>query len=149
IPANLFEAELFGYQRGAFTGAVTARTGAFEAADDGTLLLDEVGEMPLVLQVKLLRVLETGEVTRIGSHERRRTNVRLVAATNRDLLTEVKEGRFREDLFYRLNVHSLHIPPLRDRPEDIPPLVAHLVGEIAARERKPVPQFTNAAIEKL
>jgi DNA-binding NtrC family response regulator len=149
IPEPLFEAELFGYQRGAFTGAVASRPGAFEAADGGTLFLDEIGEMHVPLQAKLLRVLETGEVPRLGSNERRRSNVRVVAATNRNLQAEVRAGRFREDLFYRVSVYPVAIPPLRDRPEDIPPLVAHHLEEIARRERRPVPRLTHAALERL
>lgn len=149
IPDNLFEAELFGYQRGAFTGAVASRPGAFEAADTGTLFLDEIGEMPLHMQVKLLRVLETGEVTRLGSNEARRCNVRVVAATNRKLEAEVRAGRFREDLFYRVSVCPLAIPPLRDRPEDIPPLATHHLDQIARREQRAPARLTPAALEKL
>jgi two-component system, NtrC family, response regulator GlrR len=149
IPENLFEAELFGYQRGAFTGAVATRPGAFEAADGGTLFLDEIGEMPLHMQVKMLRVLETGEVTRLGSNEARRCNVRFVAATNRKLEAEVRAGRFREDLFYRVSVCPLSIPPLRDRPEDIPPLATHHLEQIARREQRAPTRLTAAALEKL
>jgi two-component system response regulator GlrR len=149
IPESLFEAELFGHQRGAFTGATSARPGAYEAADGGTLFLDEIGEMPLSLQVKLLRVLETGEVARLGSNERRRFNVRLVTATNRTLEDEVRAGRFREDLFYRVSVCPVHISPLRDRPEDIPPLVTHHLEQIARREGRAAPRLTNPALEKL
>jgi DNA-binding NtrC family response regulator len=149
IPEQLFEAELFGYNRGAFTGAVASRSGAFEAADEGTLFLDEIGEMPVPMQAKLLRLLETGEVTRLGSNDRRRVNVRLVAATNRNLHAEVRAGRFREDLYYRVSVYPVHIPPLRDRPEDIPSLVAHHLEEIARRERRPPPRLTHAALERL
>jgi transcriptional regulator with GAF, ATPase, and Fis domain len=149
IPESLFEAELFGHQRGAFTGAVAARPGAYEAADGGTLFLDEIGEMPLSTQVKLLRVLETGEAARLGSNERRRFNVRLVAATNRKLEAEVRAGRFREDLFYRVSVYPVHIPPLRDRPEDIPPIVTHHLEQIARRENRAVPRLTHDALEKV
>jgi DNA-binding NtrC family response regulator len=149
IPEALFEAELFGYQRGAFTGAVASRPGAFETADGGTLFLDEIGEMHIPLQAKLLRVLETGEVTRLGSNDRRRSNVRVVAATNRNLSAEVRAGRFREDLFYRVSVYPVLIPPLRDRPEDIPPLVAHHLEEIARRERRTMPRLTHEALERL
>ncbi len=149
IPETLFEAELFGYQRGAFTGAVTARPGAFEAADTGTLFLDEIGEMPLSMQVKLLRVIESGSVTRLGSSESRKLDTRLVAATNRKLHEEVKAGRFREDLFYRVSVYPVHIPPLSERPEDIAPLVAHYLEEIARRERRATPRLTPAALERL
>ena len=149
IPENLFEAELFGYQRGAFTGAVTARPGAFEAADDGTLFLDEIGEMPLAMQVKLLRVLETGVVTRLGSNDSKKLDVRLVTATNRKLEDEIKAGRFREDLFYRVSVYPVHVPPLRERPEDIAPLVTHYLEEIARRESRPTPRLTHAGLEKI
>ena len=149
IPETLFEAELFGYQRGAFTGAVAAHAGAFEAAGKGTLFLDELGEMPLAMQAKLLRVLETNEVTRIGSNESKKVNFRLVSATNRNLEKEVREGRFREDLFYRVRVYPLHVPPLRERPEDIPPIVTHHLSTIAARENRPALRMTPAALEKV
>jgi DNA-binding NtrC family response regulator len=149
IPENLFESELFGHQRGAFTGAVSTHEGAFEAANKGTLFLDEIGEMPRMMQPKMLRVLETGEVTRLGSNEPRKLSVRVVAATNRKLETEVKAGRFREDLYYRLRVYPVHILPLRERPEDIPPLVTHYLALIAARERRPVPRLTAQALEAL
>jgi two-component system, NtrC family, response regulator GlrR len=149
IPETLFEAELFGYQKGAFTGAVSSRIGAFEAADKGTLFLDEIGELPTGMQVKLLRVLETSEVQRVGSNEANRVDFRLVSATNRDLEAEVRAGRFREDLFYRIHVYPLHIPPLRERPEDIPPIVHHHLSLIAAREKRRAPRLTPAALEKL
>jgi DNA-binding NtrC family response regulator len=149
IPENLFEAELFGYQRGAFTGAVNAHTGAFEAADRGTLFLDEIGEMPLPMQVKLLRVLETSEVVRIGSTDPRKVNFRLVSATNRNLEDEVRSGRFREDLYYRVQVYPLHIPPLRERRDDIPPIAAHHLSVIAAREQRGQLRLTQAALDKL
>jgi two-component system response regulator GlrR len=149
IPEALFESELFGHMRGAFTGAVATRPGVFEAANRGTLFLDELGEMPLSLQPKLLRVLETGEVTRLGSNEVRHTKFRLVAATNRRLDEEVRAGRFREDLFYRVRVFSLNIPPLRDRPEDVPPLVSHYLAELSARDHRPTPVISKPALEKL
>ncbi len=149
IPENLFEAELFGYQRGAFTGAVQSHAGAFEAAHKGTLFLDEIGEMPLAMQAKLLRVLETSEVVRIGSTEPKKVNFRLVTATNRKLEKEVKEGRFREDLYYRVRVYPLHVPPLRERPEDIPPIVTHHLSVIALRENRPALRLTAAALEKI
>ena len=149
IPENLFEAELFGYQRGAFTGAVNAHAGAFEAADKGTLFLDEIGEMPLAMQAKLLRVLETSEVQRIGSTERKKVNFRLVTATNRRLEKEVREGRFREDLYYRIQVYPLHVAPLRERPEDIPPIVTHHLSQIGARENRQTLRLTSSALEKL
>jgi two-component system response regulator GlrR len=149
IPEPLVEAELFGYQRGAFTGAVAARAGAFEAAQKGTLFLDEIGEMSRATQPKLLRVLEQNEIVRVGSTETRPVFARVVAASNRDLRAEVTAGRFREDLFYRLNSYPVHIEPLRRRPEDIPPIVAHHVTLVATRENRPVPRVTPAAIEKM
>jgi DNA-binding NtrC family response regulator len=149
IPENLFEAELFGYQRGAFTGAVNAHTGAFESASKGTLFLDEIGDMPLAMQVKLLRVLETSEVQRIGSTEPKKVNFRLVSATNRNLEDDVAKGRFREDLYYRVQVYPLHIPPLRDRRDDIAPLATHHLSIIATRENRAPLRFTSAALEKL
>jgi two-component system response regulator GlrR len=149
IPETLFESELFGHARGAFTGAAAARGGVFEAADGGTLFLDEIGELPLLLQPKLLRALETGQVTRLGSTEVRSTSVRLVAATNRPLEQQVADGLFREDLYYRIRVFHVPVPPLRERPEDIPPLVSHYLGTMAARDRRPIPILTGAALEKL
>jgi len=149
IPENLIEAELFGYERGAFSGAVTDRIGAIESADNGTLFLDEIGEMPLPMQAKLLRVLETSEVQRIGSVERRPVNFRLVSATNRQLEREIKQGRFREDLYYRIHVYPIEVPPLRERPEDIPLLVTHHLSNIAARDRRPSMRLTAAALERL
>lgn len=134
ITAQLFESELFGHERGAFTGAVTARDGAFQQAHGGTLFLDEVGELPLDLQVKLLRVLETSEITRVGSTQARKVNTRIIAATHRNLEQEVKEGRFRADLFFRLFVIPIHVPPLRERPEDIPALVEHFLTQITPRK---------------
>ncbi len=149
IPENLIEAELFGYERGAFTGAVTDRIGAIESADKGTLFLDEIGEMPIAMQAKLLRVLETSEVQRVGSVERRKVTFRLVAATNRMLEQEIKHGRFREDLYYRIQVYPLEVPPLRERPEDIPLLVTHHLANIAARDKRPPMRLTAAALERM
>jgi DNA-binding NtrC family response regulator len=149
IPESLFEAELFGHVRGAFTGAVAARPGVFEAADGGTLFLDEIGELPLKLQVKLLRVIETGQVTRLGTSEARRTRVRLLTATHRDLAQEVASGRFREDLYYRIRVLYVVVPPLRDRVEDVAPLVSHHLSAIAARDGRPVLTVTSAAMARL
>ncbi|HTU56939.1 MAG TPA: sigma-54 dependent transcriptional regulator, partial [Polyangiales bacterium] len=123
----LIESELFGHEKGAFTGAFTAKAGWFEAADGGTLFLDEIGELPATLQVKLLRVLQEGEVTRVGARQAKRVDVRLVAATNVDLHAAMRAKRFREDLFYRLNVTSLVVPPLRERPGDILPLAHHFL----------------------
>ena len=128
LPPTLIESELFGYEKGAFTGAIARTPGRFEVADGGTLLLDEIGELPLEVQAKLLRVLQTGEFERLGSSKALRADVRLVAATNRDLEREVREGRFRADLFYRLSVFPLTLPPLRSRPEDIPLLVWHVIA---------------------
>ncbi|HMX30162.1 MAG TPA: sigma-54 dependent transcriptional regulator, partial [Blastocatellia bacterium] len=135
IPAELMESELFGHTGQAFTGAKQARAGLFESADGGTLFLDEIGEMPLAVQPKLLRVLQEGTVRRVGADREREINVRVIAATNRDLEKEVSQGRFREDLYWRLNVIHLHLPPLRERPFDIPLLVEHFLNKLAEKSR--------------
>jgi DNA-binding NtrC family response regulator len=137
ISANLVESELFGHVRGAFTGAANDREGAFEAADGGTLFLDEIGELSLELQPKLLRALERQQIRRVGANTHRQVDVRVVAATNRDLGVEVERGHFREDLFYRLNVVRVTMPPLRERADDIPLLVNHLAAQLARRGETP------------
>jgi two-component system nitrogen regulation response regulator NtrX len=133
LPHELVESELFGHERGAFTGANATRKGAFEAATGGTLFLDEIGDLPAAAQAKLLRVLEDRKVTRLGANKTIEVDARVIAATHRDLEKEVGEGRFREDLYYRLNVHVLRVPPLRDRRSDVPALVEHLVAATCAR----------------
>ncbi|MBK6848869.1 MAG: sigma-54-dependent Fis family transcriptional regulator [Proteobacteria bacterium] len=138
IPDALIESELFGHERGAFTGAVSAKPGRFELAESGTLFLDEIGEIPLEMQVKLLRALQDGEFDRVGGIKTVKVDVRLVTATNRDLGKEVESGRFREDLFYRLNVVPIHLPPLRDRRADIPLLVDHILEKFRSRLGKDV-----------
>jgi two-component system, NtrC family, response regulator HydG len=141
----LFESELFGHVRGAFTGATENKAGLFEVADGGTLFLDEVGELPAAVQAKLLRVLEEGEVQRVGSLEPRKIDVRLIAATNRDLRAEVAAGRFRNDLYYRLNIVEIKLPPLRDRREDVPYLTAAFVRNFSQRFNKPLVGLTPGA----
>jgi DNA-binding NtrC family response regulator len=128
LPEQLVESELFGHEKGSFTGATGTKSGLFEVADGGTLFIDEIGEMPLGLQPKLLRVLEDGSMRRVGSHKERRVDVRIVAATNRDLTFEIEEGHFREDLYYRINVLTIELPPLKDRAGDIEQLIDHLLG---------------------
>jgi DNA-binding NtrC family response regulator len=145
VVETLFESELFGHMRGAFTGATENKPGLFEAADNGTLFLDEIGELPLAVQAKLLRVLELGEVHRVGSLEARRVNVHVIAATNRDLRAEVAAGRFRSDLYYRLNIVEVKVPVLRDRREDIPYLTAAFVRETSERLQKPLMGLTSGA----
>lgn len=148
IPRELFESEFFGHVRGSFTGAVRDRIGRFQLADGGTLFLDEVGEIPLDLQAKLLRVLQEGEFERVGDDATRRVNIRVIAATNRDLQREVAEGRFRLDLFYRLGVFPIVLPPLRDRREDIPDLLAHFVRQCCGRLHLPMPRLPVRELER-
>jgi DNA-binding NtrC family response regulator len=145
LPDGVFESELFGHVRGAFTDAKVPRLGCFELADGGTLFLDEIGNMPLPQQGKLLRVLQTGEFHAVGSSRVRRVDVRVIAATNADLRAEVRAGRFREDLLYRINTVEIGVPPLRERTEDISPLAYYFLGRLAQRYRKPVEGFTPAA----
>jgi DNA-binding NtrC family response regulator len=149
IPKTLMESELFGYEKGAFTGAVGAKPGRFELAHGGTLFLDEIGEIPIEMQVKLLRVLQESEFERVGGIKTIKVDVRLVTATNRDLLQEIGAGAFREDLFYRLNVVPIHIPPLRERREDIPLLVEHFIAKFNERLRKQIESIDNDAVERL
>jgi formate hydrogenlyase transcriptional activator len=149
IPLGLLESELFGYERGAFTGAVAQRIGRFELANKGTLFLDEVGDIPLELQPKLLRVLQEQEFERLGSTRTVRTDVRLVAATHRNLTRMVAEGKFREDLFYRLNVFPIAIPPLRERVEDIPELVDHFTRHYAHRLGRQIETVLSETKERL
>ncbi len=149
IPEALLESELFGYRKGAFTGAVGSKIGKFEAADGGTVFLDEIGELPLSLQVKVLRVVQENEIDVVGENKPRKVDVRILAATNRDLKQMAGEGRFRQDLYYRLNVAPLHIPALRDRKEDIPPLVKFFMERICSRYGRPQPALGNGVLEKL
>jgi DNA-binding NtrC family response regulator len=149
IPSDILESELFGHERGAFTGAVARKIGKFELAHKGTLFLDEISELYPELQVKLLRVLEERRVMRVGGQETIEVDFRLVAATNRDLEREVSEGRFREDLYYRLKVVTLRIPPLRERPTDIPLLVEHYLGMFGAEHGKPPKRLSGEALEVL
>lgn len=149
IPESLLESELFGHEKGAFTGAVTSRRGLFETANGGTLFLDEIGDMPLGSQAKLLRVVETGEVRPVGSDEVKKVDVRIIAATHRDLKELIKHDQFREDLFYRLNVISILVPDLRERPEDIPILIDHFTKKYGEQFGKPNIRFSKEAINCL
>lgn len=149
ITDTLFESELFGHARGAFTGALQDHPGLFEAAHGGTLLLDEVGEVPPSLQVKLLRVLQDHEVRRVGENRQRPVNVRVIAATNRNLAEEVAERRFRRDLFYRLRVVEIVVPPLRERPEDIQSLAEALLDKVARQMHRKIVGYTPAALERI
>src|SRR5215813_5019342 len=149
IPENLMESELFGYEKGAFTGAQTSKPGKFEQADTGTVFLDEIGDVPAPIQVKLLRVLQEREFERLGSNVTRHIDVRLVAATNQDLRAALEQGTFREDLYYRLNVVPLNIPSLRERKQDIPFLANHFLKAMGAENGSPVRFLTDAAIKKL
>lgn len=149
VPETLFESEFFGHVRGSFTGAVRDKPGRFELADGGTLFLDEIGEVPLPMQAKLLRVLQERELERVGDTRTRRVDVRIIAATNRELKKEVEAGRFRQDLFYRLSVFPIEIPPLRDRREDIAPLAAHFVQQTARRMNRATPRLSQSVLTQL
>lgn len=149
FPENLAESELFGHVRGAFTGAVSDRAGKFELADGGTLFLDEIGELPLSIQPKLLRALQQGEIQRIGSDRLQTVDVRLLTATNRDLQQEVEAGRFRADLFHRLNVYPLRVPPLRERPSDIPLLAGHFCELLQRRVGSGAVRLAPAMLDRL
>jgi DNA-binding NtrC family response regulator len=149
LSEGIFESELFGHVKGAFTDAKTDRVGRFELADGGTLFLDEIANIPLNQQAKLLRVLETGEFERVGSSKTRRANVRTLSATNADARGEVAAGRFRQDLLFRLNTVEIHLPPLRERREDIPLLAAHFLRQHAGRYRKNAEGFESAALQLL
>ena len=149
IPDTLFESELFGFERGAFTGALASKPGKFELADKGTLFLDEIGDVPAAIQVKLLRVLQEREFERLGGTKTLKVDIRMIAATNRDLRAALEEGTFREDLYYRLNVVPIDIPPLRDRKEDIPDLVNHFLARFAVDSEKEIEKITPAALAML
>jgi two-component system response regulator AtoC len=149
IPENLLESELFGHTKGSFTNAVRTKKGLFEEADGGTMFLDEIGELPLQLQVKLLRVLQDGEIRRIGDSRATIIDVRIIAATIKDLDKEVRENKFRDDLFYRLNVLPIKIPPLRERKEDVPLLVDHFIGKYTRELGKPIDEITQEALNCL
>ena len=149
IPEGTIDSELFGHEKGAFTGAVSDRKGYFEVTDGGTIFLDEVGELPLPTQARLLRVLETGEFIRVGSSKVQKTNVRVIAATNLDIPNAVKNGKFREDLYYRLNTIPIPIPPLRERPEDIPLLFRKFAADFAEKYRMPAVRLSDDAVQVL
>jgi two-component system response regulator AtoC len=149
LPENLMESELFGYEKGAFTGANVPKPGKFEQADTGTVFLDEIGDVPPSIQVKLLRVLQEREFERLGSNKTRHIDVRVLAATNVDLRAALESGAFREDLYYRLNVLPINIPPLRERPEDVPFLAGHFVKKLAKDLGSPVESISAAALRRL
>lgn len=149
IPETLIESELFGYRKGAFTGATENKKGLFEIANEGTIFMDEIGEMPLFLQAKILRVLENGELRNLGSQETMHVDIRIIAATNKDLWKEVEKGKFREDLFFRLNVVQVFIPPLRKRKEDVPILIKHFLDGYNIQYEKNIIGFSDGALSLL
>ncbi|MGB9935780.1 sigma-54-dependent transcriptional regulator [Thermodesulfovibrio yellowstonii] len=149
IPENLLESELFGHEKGAFTGATERKTGLIELANEGTVFLDEIGELPMLLQKKLLRFLQEKEIQRIGSTQRIKVDVRVISATNKDLEKAIKEGSFREDLYWRLNVVRINLPPLRERKEDIPLLVNHFLNKFSKENNKPIPQLEPEVMNAL
>ena len=149
VPVDMWESEFFGHRKGAFTGASSDRDGLFVLAHRGTLFLDEIGATPHATQAKLLRALQDGELHRLGDEQATRVDVRVVAATNADLEAEIKEGRFRPDLYYRLNVLQIPVPPLRERPEDIPLLASAIVGELSGRLGRPAPELLPETVERL
>src|SRR5205085_4720732 len=149
IPDSLFESELFGYERGAFTGAVTRNQGAFECAEGGTLFLDEIGDMPLAAQAKILRAVDEKAIYRLGGQRRIPLNLRIIAATNHDLERLVAAGQFRPDLYFRLNVASVHLPPLRDRTQDLWPLCAHYIQHLNQQWGREVEGFTVDVFDAL
>jgi transcriptional regulator with PAS, ATPase and Fis domain len=149
IPEPLLEAELFGYLKGAFTGAQQSRTGKFEAANHGTIFLDEIGDMPIGIQSKLLRVLQEREIERLGGNEKVRLDIRVITATNVDLAGRVKDGRFRQDLYYRLNVFQITLPALRERQDDVAILARHFVKKVCANERLPLKTLDRSAVDRL
>ncbi|HSX19955.1 MAG TPA: sigma-54 dependent transcriptional regulator [Gammaproteobacteria bacterium] len=147
IPADLLESELFGHEKGAFTGAISERQGRFELANNGTIFLDEIGDMPLVMQVKLLRVLQEKTFERVGGSKTLQTNVRVIAATNQDLAQRIATQQFREDLYYRLNVFPISVPALRDRQDDIPELITYVISNL--QHKMPVCTFSSLALQKM
>ncbi|MDQ7038857.1 MAG: sigma 54-interacting transcriptional regulator, partial [Aquificota bacterium] len=149
IPENLFEAELFGYEKGAFTGASSSRAGLIEKANHGILFLDEIGDMPIVMQPKILRVLQEKKVRRLGSNQEIQVNFRLICATNRDLRKLISEGKFREDLYYRISTIHIHLPPLRERKEDIPELVNCIIRKVSKDCGKTIKGYTEGFIKKI
>ena len=149
IPSELMESEFFGHRKGSFTGAVADKPGLFQAANHGTLFLDEVADLPMAMQVKLLRAIQEKAVRPLGSQREEPIDVRLLCATHKDLAAEVAQGHFRQDLFYRINVIELQVPPLRERREDLPLLIRHILARLAQRNGMPAPRLTDSAVDRL